>query len=53
MNERLDDLKLHKMIDALNPALRTKEEVYGKQRKREFFAMSAEVAYNIFTSSSC
>jgi len=48
VNERLDDLKLHKMIDALNPTLRTKEEIDGKQRKREFFAMSAEVAYNIF-----
>ena len=36
------------MIDALNPTLRTREEVDGKQRKREFFAMSAEVAYNIF-----
>ncbi len=47
VNERLDDLKLHKMIDALNPTLRTREEVDGKQRKREFFAMSAEVAYNI------
>lgn len=37
VNKRLDDLKLHKMIDSLNPSLRTREEVGGKQRKREFF----------------
>ena len=48
VNERLNDLKLHKIIDTLNPTLRCQEEVNGKQRVREFFAMSAQTAYNIF-----
>jgi len=48
VNERLEDLKLHKIIDTLNPTLRCQEEVNGKQRVREFFAMSAQTAYNIF-----
>jgi len=48
VKERLEDLKIHKIIDSLNPTLRTQEEVNGRQRVREFFAMSAEAAYNIF-----
>jgi|LSQX01.2.fsa_nt_gb hypothetical protein len=48
VNERLEDLKIHKIIDSLNPTLRTQEEINGRQRVREFFAMSAEAAYNIF-----
>lgn len=48
VNERLEDLKLHRIIDTLNPTLRCQEEVNGKSRVREFFAMSAETAYNIF-----
>jgi len=48
VNERLEDLTLHKIIDTLNPTLRTKEAVNGKTRVREFFAMSAETAYELF-----
>lgn len=36
------------MIDRLNPKLRAVEVINGVQRKREFFAMSAEDAYFIF-----
>ena len=50
VNERLEDLKIHKIIDALNPTLRCQEELNGKPRVREFFAMSAETAYAIFES---
>lgn len=48
VDERLEDLKLHSMIDALNPSLRCQEKVNGKLRKREFFEMPAEDAYSIF-----
>lgn len=50
VNERLEDFKLHKIIDTLNPTLRCKEEINGKTRVREFFAMSAETAYEIFVA---
>ena len=43
----LKDLKLHKLIDKLNPGLRSIDEVDGKIRKREFYAMSPEDAYEI------
>ncbi len=45
--ERLTDLKLHSMIDRLNPNLRSIDEVDGKKRVREFYAMSPEQAYSI------
>lgn len=48
VTERLEDLKLHKIIDTLNPTLRCQEEVNGKSRVREFFAMTADAAYSIF-----
>ena len=44
---RLSDLKLHTMIDRINPNLRTIDNVNGKQRVREFYAMSPETAYSI------
>ena len=44
---RLSDLKLHAMIDRLNPNLRTIDNIDGKQRVREFYAMSPETAYSI------
>ena len=47
VDERLSDLKIHDMIDKLNPSLRSIENINGKQRKREFYAMSAEDAYSI------
>lgn len=48
VNERLEDLKIHKIIDKLNPTLRCQEEVNGKARVREFFTMTAETTYQIF-----
>ena len=47
VDERLTDLKLHALIDQLNPNLRSIEEVNGKRRVREFYAMSKEQAYSI------
>lgn len=47
-SQRLTDLKLHKMIDKLNPNLRTQDNVNGKKRVREFYALSKEDAYSIF-----
>lgn len=44
---RLTDMKLHLMIDKLNPNLRSIEEFDGKTRKREFYNMSAADAYSI------
>ena len=45
VNNRLVDLKLHDLIDRLNPTLRSIETFNMKQRKREFYAMSPESAY--------
>ena len=47
VDERLTDLKLHALIDQLNPNLRAIENVGGKKRVREFYAMSKEQAYSI------
>ncbi len=44
---RLTDVKLHSLIDKLNPDLRAIEEFDGKKRVREFYAMEASEAYNI------
>lgn len=44
---RLTDMKLHQVIDKLNPNLRSIEEFDGKTRKREFYNMSAAAAYSI------
>lgn len=43
----LSDKKLHSILDQLNPDLRTTEEVNGRMRVREFYAMSPEDAYAI------
>ena len=45
---RLTDLRLHTMIDKLNPDLRSRDEIDGKKRVREFYSMTAEDAYGIF-----
>ncbi|HIV67860.1 MAG TPA: GIY-YIG nuclease family protein [Candidatus Butyricicoccus stercorigallinarum] len=45
---RLTDLKIHQMIDRINPTLRSIDNVNGKKRIREFYAMSAEDAYLMF-----
>jgi len=47
VTNRLVDLKLHSLIDQLNPTLRSIETFNGKQRKREFYAMTPEEAYAI------
>ena len=44
---RLTDMKLHQMIDKLNPNLRSIDEFNGKIRKREFYNMSPADAYSI------
>lgn len=44
---RLKDLKLHNLIDNLNPNLRSIETFNGQKRVREFYAMSPEDAYRI------
>ena len=43
----LTDKKLHQLIDKLNPDLRTIETFDGRERSREFYAMSAEDAYSL------
>lgn len=43
----LTDKELHKLIDSLNPGLRTIETFDGKQRVKEFYAMSAEEAFSL------
>lgn len=47
VNSRLSDLKIHSIIDKLNPNLRSIDNFNGKQRVREFYAMSPEDAYSI------
>ncbi len=47
VEERLTDLKLHALIDQLNPNLRSIDNLDGKKRVREFYAMSPEQAYSI------
>lgn len=47
VEERLIDINLHKLIDQLNPNLRSIDNVDGKKRVREFYAMSPEQAYSI------
>lgn len=47
VNSRLSDLKIHSIIDKLNPNLRSIENFNGQKRVREFYAMTAEDAYSI------
>lgn len=47
VSTRLKDLKLHNLIDNLNPNLRSIETFNGQRRVREFYAMSPEDAYRI------
>ena len=47
VNSRLSDLKIHSIIDKLNPNLRSIETSSGQKRVREFYAMSPEDAYSI------
>lgn len=46
----LTDKELHRLIDSLNPELRAIEKFDGKDRVKEFYAMSAEEAYSLLES---
>lgn len=50
VENRLSDKRLHELIDGLNPNLRSIENLDGKERKREFYAMPKEQAYSILKS---
>lgn len=50
VDNELTDKELHKLIDKLNPDLRTIENYKGKIRKREFYAMKREDAYSLLES---
>lgn len=47
VDSALSDKKLHSILDNLNPELRSREEVDGKRRIREFYAMTPEDAFSI------
>ena len=47
VDSALSDKKLHSIMDKLNPELRSREEVDGKRRIREFYAMTPEDAFSI------
>lgn len=47
VNSRLSDLKIHSIIDKLNPNLRSIENFNGQKRVREFYAMTPDDAYSI------
>ncbi|MBQ9742984.1 MAG: GIY-YIG nuclease family protein [Ruminococcus sp.] len=47
VGSRLSDLKIHSIIDKLNPNLRSIENFKGQKRVREFYAMKPEDAYSI------
>ena len=44
VSSRLSDVRIHEIIDRLNPDLRAIENFDGKKRVREFYAMTAEDA---------
>ena len=50
VESELTDKELHKLIDQLNPDLRTIEEFDGRPRVREFYEMEAEEAYALLES---
>ena len=47
VESELTDKEFHKLIDVLNPELRTIETFDGKERVKEFYAMSAEDAFSL------
>nr|AGS53081.1 hypothetical protein [uncultured bacterium contig00036] len=50
VDRRLADKDIHSIIDRLNPNLRSKEVYNGKERVREFFAMTADSAFELLKS---
>ena len=47
VDSALSDKKLHAILDKLNPELRSTEEINGRQRVREFYAMTPDDAFSI------
>ena len=47
---RLTDKKVHELIDKLNPDLRCVDNINGKDRKKEFYQMTPEEAYQILNA---
>ena len=43
----LADKQIHKLLDSLNPDLRSVDTFAGKERVREFYAISADEAYSL------
>ena len=52
VDSELSDKRLHSILDKLNPDLRSAEEIDGKRRTREFYAMSPEDAFSILEAIS-
>lgn len=50
VNYRLSDIKIHEIIDKLNPKLRAIDNFEGKKRVREFYAMSPQDAFGLLKS---
>lgn len=50
VDTELTDKELHRLIDMLNPDLRTIETFDGKTRTKEFYAMKPEEAYSLLES---
>ena len=47
VSDRLKDIPVHQIIDQLNPTLRSIDDVEGKSRVREFYAMTPQDAYKL------
>ena len=53
VNARLTDMKLHSMIDKLNPTLRSVEEFKGIRLKLRYVMRKEDVVVNEATSEHC
>ncbi|WP_049945364.1 GIY-YIG nuclease family protein [Butyrivibrio sp. AC2005] len=49
---KLADKYLHHLLDQLDPDLRAREIIDGKERKREFYKMNPEKAYSILKDTA-
>lgn len=47
VDSRLSDIKIHSIIDRINPDLRSIDNFNGQRRVREFYAMTPEDAFGI------
>ena len=52
VSSRLRDKNLHEIIDLLNPELRSRDNLNGRERVREFYQMSAEKVCAILKAMS-